>query len=164
MSEACEARTHGELEALLGDLSAAAPARRSTRLLLSIFSSTVRGGRLVLARRVFCVTAFGNADLDLREATLELGTLTVYAVALFGAVDVYVPEAADADLRGLAVFGHARANGNDVPRPGAPVVRVVAVSLFAGVDLWRVPRTWRQRPFRDVIRGIRSGAHRELGA
>jgi hypothetical protein len=164
MSDAWGARTHGELEALLRDLPAAAPARRSTRFLLSIFSSTVRGGRLVLARRAICATAFGNVDLDLREATLARGELTVYAIGFFGAVDVYVPEALDADLRGLAVFGHARANGNDVPGAGAPVVRVVSLSAFAGIDLWRVPLAWRQRTFREVIRGIRAGGPGELGA
>jgi hypothetical protein len=165
MSAACEARTQGELDALVGDLPAAAPVpRRRTRFLLSIFGSSVRGGRLRLPRRVVCATVFGNVDLDLREATLERGVLTVYVLGVFGTADVYVPEAADADLHGLAIFGHARANGDYVPRPDAPVVRVVSVSVFAGIDLWRVPFAWRQRPFREVIRGIRSGGHRELGA
>jgi hypothetical protein len=41
-------------------------------------------------------------------------------------------------------------------------VRVHAVSLFAGIDVWRVPLAWAEKTWRDVIRGIRSGAHREL--
>jgi hypothetical protein len=58
----------------------------------------------------------------------------------------------------------AGANGPDAPRPGVPSVRVVAVGLFGGLDLWRVPTAWRDRSFREVIKGIRSGRHRELSA
>ena len=48
--------------------------------------------------------------------------------------------------------------------PGSPLVRVFAFSLFAGIDVWRVPISWTQKTWREVIRGIRSGAHKELEA
>jgi hypothetical protein len=149
------ATTEGQLDELVRDLPAAAPARRRTRFLVSLFSSTVRAGRLRLGRRAFCIPVLGNVDLDLREATLERGALTVYLLALFGTGDVYVPEGVDADIAGLVVFGHAHAHGDDAPRPGAPSVRVVAIGLFGGLDLWRVPQEWRERSFREVIRGLR---------
>ena len=63
----------------------------------------------------------------------------------------------------LNVLVHAAGLGMALlMRPGTPLVRVVVVSLFAGVDVWRVPRAWTQRSLGDVIRGIRSGLHREL--
>jgi hypothetical protein len=111
------------------------------------------------------VTVFGNIDLDLRQATLEGDVITIVAVGMFGTFDVYVPEGVEVDLHGFALGGHKRANGNDPPpQPGTPLVRVFAVSIFAGMDVWRVPIEWTQKTWREVIRGIRSGAHKELEA
>jgi Domain of unknown function (DUF1707)/Cell wall-active antibiotics response 4TMS YvqF len=168
MSAAYLASTSGELEQLASDLpSASAPVvsrRRPTRLLFSIFASTERQGRIRMPRRVGCFTTFGNIDLDLRHATLEGDVITIVAYGMFGAIDIYVPEGVEVDLHGLALFGHKRTRGNDPPpSPGTPLVRVYAFSIFAGIDVWRVPIMWTQKTFREVIRGIRAGGHKELG-
>jgi Domain of unknown function (DUF1707)/Cell wall-active antibiotics response 4TMS YvqF len=169
VSTAYRARTGDELARLTGDLpakrAAAGSRRRPTRFLLSVFGSTEREGRIRVRRRVACLTAFGNIDLDLRRATLEGDVITIVALGMFGAVDIYVPEGVEVDLHGAALGGHKRANGNDaLPNPGTPLVRVFAISLFAGIDIWRVPITWAERTWREIIRGIRSGAHKELEA
>ena len=167
MSAAHLARTSGELEELVRDLPAVAAAsrRRPTRFVLALFGSTARDGRVRVRRRVTCLMGFGNIDLDLRQATLEGDTISVLALGAFGAIDVYVPEGVEVDLHGFALGGHKRARGNDpLPRPGTPLVRVFAVSIFAGIDVWRVPLTWAQKTWREVIRGIRSGEHKELEA
>lgn len=169
MSGAALARTCDELEELARDLPPApahtGPRRRPTRVLFSLFGSTEREGRLRLPRRVGCLMAFGNIDLDLRQATIEGDVITIVALGAFGAIDVYVPEGLEVDLHGFALGGHKRARGPDPrPQPGTPLVRVYAVSVFAGIDVWRVPIAWMSKPWRDVIRGIRSGAHRELEA
>jgi hypothetical protein len=169
MTNAFEARTHEELEVLMRDLparsgAAVAPRRSPTRYLFSLFGSTEREGRIRVRRRVTCFTTFGNIDLDLRQATFESDEITIVVFGAFGAADVYVPEGVEVDFRGLSLFGHSRANGNDPPaRPGTPLVRVFAVSLWAGIDVWRVPIEWSQRKWRDVIKGIRRGEHKELG-
>ena len=170
VSTAFRAQTGDELEGLTRDLPAertepVVPRRRPTRFLLSVFGSTEREGRIRVRRRVACLTAFGNIDLDLRRATLEGDVITIVALGMFGAVDVYVPEGVEVDLHGAALGGHKRANGNDpLPNPGTPLVRVFAISLFAGIDVWRVPIAWAERTWREIIRGIRSGAHKELEA
>jgi hypothetical protein len=164
MSAAYDARTTTELEELARDLPVAtAPSRRSpTRLLLGILGSTERTGRLRVRRRVFCGVLFGNVDLDLRQATLERNVITVFTFGLFGTADVYVPEGVEVDLHSVAIFGHQRARGDDAPpHPGTPLVRVFGLSLFCGIDVWRVPREWASRTFREVIRGIRKGDHRK---
>jgi hypothetical protein len=165
MSAAYDARTSGDLEGLVGDLpSRAMPAarRRPTSIVLSIFGSNERDGRIRIRRRVLCVTLFGNVDLDLRQASLERDVVSIVALGIFGAIDFYVPEGVEVDLHGLALFGHKRARGNDPqPRPGAPLVRVFAISIFAGIDVWRVPAAWAQKTWREVIRGIRAGSHRD---
>jgi Domain of unknown function (DUF1707)/Cell wall-active antibiotics response 4TMS YvqF len=169
MTAAYASRTTTELEALSHDLPAPqAPvqSRRSpTRFVLSVFAEAVRAGRIRVQRRVVCLMGFGSIDLDLRQATLEGDVITVVALGMFGAIDVYVPEGVEVDLHGFALFGHKEERGNDPPpRPGTPLVRVYSVSAFAGVDVWRVPPAWGERSLREVIRGIRKGEHKELTA
>jgi len=168
VSAAYLARTREELAELARDLPAAhaslVSGRRPTRFLFSLFGSTEQEGRIRVRRRVGCLMLFGNVDLDLRQALLERDVITIVALGGFGAIDVYVPEGVEVDLHGFALFGHKRANGNDPPPiPGTPVVRLFAVSFFAGIDVWRVPIEWTQKTWREVIRGIRSGEHKELG-
>ncbi len=166
MTVAYRAVTRDELDELGRDLPAVPAAvtasrRRPTRWVLAVFGSTERDGRIRARRRVFCLTMFGSIDLDLRQATLEGDAITILALGMFGAVDVYVPEAVEVDAHGLSLFGHKGAHGNDlVPQPGTPLVRVFALSLFAGIDVWRVPADWAHRKLGDVIRGISKGEHR----
>jgi hypothetical protein len=166
MSTAYLARTSDELADLVRDLPARGvpvSRRRPTSIVLSVFGSSEREGRIRIRRRVTCLTLFGNVDLDLRQATLERDVVTVVAVGMFGAIDLYVPEGVEVDLHGFALGGHKRARGNDpLPRRGTPLVRVFAISLFAGIDVWRVPLAWAQKTWREVIRGINAGSHREL--
>jgi hypothetical protein len=167
MSAAYLARTTDELEHLCGDLPPAlAGSRRSpTRVVLALFGSSSRQGRIRVQRLVTCLMAFGNVDLDLREATLDGDSVKIVALGAFGAIDVYVPEGVEVDLHGFALGGHMRGRGNEPPpRSGTPLVRVFAFSILAGIDVWRVPIAWADRGWRDVIRGIRSGAHKELAA
>jgi hypothetical protein len=167
MSAAALARTTGELEELVRDLPAPEEpvrpgSRRSlTKVLFSMFGSTEREGRIRVGSRLVALTAFGNIDLDLRHATLEAEVVTIVAVGMFGAVDVYVPEGVEVDLHGFALFGHKGARGNDPPpTPGTPLVRVYALSVFAGIDVWRVPIAWKAKRIGEVIKGIESGKHK----
>ncbi|MHB8470009.1 MAG: LiaF domain-containing protein, partial [Gaiellaceae bacterium] len=124
-----------------------------------------RQGRYPVGRRLLCATAFGNIDLDLRGASLPSDVTTIFVLGSFCAVDIYVPEGVEVDVRGLAIGGHRRVRGNDPqPRPGAPLVRVYSLTVFAGFDVWRVPAAWAQKTWSEVIKGIRAGTHRELGA
>jgi hypothetical protein len=169
MAAAYAARTHEELDTLARDLPAGdapvASRRSPTRLVLSLFGSSERDGRLRVRRRVTCLMGFGNIDLDLRQATLEGEVITIVAFGMFGAIDVYVPEGVEVDLHGLVVFGHKGERGNDPPPlPGTPLVRVFAFGLFTGIDVWRVPLAWAQKTWRQIIKGIRKGAHKELEA
>jgi hypothetical protein len=131
----------------------------------SLLGSTERDGRIRVGRRVVCLTGMGNVDLDLRQATFDSDVVNVIAVGVLGAIDVYVPAGIDVDVHGLAVLGHRGAHGPDPePRPGAPLVRVYAFGLLAGIDVWRVPLAWLKRSIGDVIDGIESRRYEELGA
>lgn len=164
MSSALAATTTSDLIDPLRELPAAErTGRRPTRFILGIFGSTEREGRLRLRRRALCVSLFGNVDFDLRQATLEGDVITIVTVAAFAALDVYVPEGVEVDLHGLTVFGHKNAQGSDVPPlPGTPLVRVYALGIFCGMDVWRVPLAWAKRSWGQVIEAIEQGEHREL--
>jgi hypothetical protein len=167
MSAAFLARTNDELEELARDLPVAqvASRRRPTRFVLALLGSTEREGRLRVRRRVSCLMGLGNIDLDLRQATFDGDVITVFAVGVFGAIDVYIPEGVEVDVHGFALGGHKGAHGNDpLPVAGTPLVRVFAISVFAGIDVWRVPIAWAQKSLGDVIRGLSSGKHKELEA
>ena len=159
-----EATTLVELQAPLRDLPVASAAGRGvTRFVLALFGSSEREGRLRVRRRVLCLAGFGNIDLDLRQATFERDSVTVLLVGAFSALDVYVPEGVDVDLRGLVVFGHRTANGNDPPpRPGTPLVNVIALGIFAGIDAWHVPAALARQTIGQVIKSIERGEHKEL--
>ncbi len=145
------ATTLGELEEIGRDLPAALPAERE------------RTGRWRLPRFSLAFVLFGDADIDLRQAELGGPAASLTALVLFGNIDLYVPEGVEVDLGGLAVFGHRREWGRDVPPlPGTPLLRVHIFSLFGTADVWRVPVSWAGRAFREVIRSLRRGEHREL--
>jgi class 3 adenylate cyclase len=160
--------TLADLEEIGRDLPAAPlafgrPRRRPKRFTGVIFSDTERTGRWRLPRFSLTFVLFGNADLDLRQAELDGPTASFTALVLFGNVDLYVPEGVEVDLGGLAVIGHRREWGRDVPPlPGTPLLRVHIFSLFGTADVWRVPVSWAGRTFREVIRSLQRGEQREL--
>jgi hypothetical protein len=79
---------------------------------------------------------FGGATLDMREARLDPGA-TVDALALFGGVDVIVPQGWRVDLGGLPIFGgyDDKTTAAGDLSPDAPVLRVAATAIFGGVDV-----------------------------
>jgi class 3 adenylate cyclase len=164
---ATSATTLDELESIAVDLPPAVeaerPLRRARRVTAALFSDTERTGRWRLPRFSFAFVFMGNADLDLRQAELDGKEVSITAFMLFGNVDFYVPERVEVDFGGLAVLGHKREHGRDVPpQPGTPLVRARVFSLFGTVDLWRVPTSWATKTFGEIMRATKSGEHREL--
>jgi class 3 adenylate cyclase len=152
-----------DLPSLAGPAAPAQTRRRATRLTGVLFGYTRRAGRLRLPRFSFAFVAFGDVDLDLRRAELSGSVASVVAFVLFGNIDVYVPEGVEVDLGGFTAFGHRREWGRDVdPHPSTLLLRVKVFSLFGTSDVWRVPASWAGRTFREVIRAMRAGEHREL--
>ena len=77
-----------------------------TETVLSLFGSTARAGVWVPSDRTRALAGFGNIKLDLRRAELPGGLTEFVAIALFGNVEVIVPEALDIELDGFAIFGN----------------------------------------------------------
>ena len=159
------AKLQNELEPLTDDLpnaSATAPGsgRRPRRFTIAAFGGIDRKGRWRVGHRHLVVSIFGGSDLDFREASLEGGETTISVFDLFGGTDLYVPEGVEVDFSGFGIFGGSTEHGRDRPtRPGAPVLRVKAFSLFGGTDLWRVPAgaKGRRKELRRAARSAERG-------
>lgn len=155
VGSALHARTAGELADTQLDLPPAIVSRRrGGRLTAALFAHVVRRGRLRLPRRMFALSAFADIDLDVREAQPDRAVTTIWVLGFFGNVDVYVPEGIDADVAGLAVFGHRRDFGRDVAPVGAPAIRVRAVGFMATIDVWRVP-VGAKGGYRELMKATR---------
>ena len=165
MESAYAAKTQDDLQRVTSDLPVPAASqptilRHANRFTVSIFSGFDRKGRWHVARKHWVFSIFGGSDLDFRDASLEGGEATVYVVDVFGGTDLYVPEGIDVDFHGFGLFGGADDHGHEPPpRPGAPVLHIVAFALFGGTDLWRVPAGAKGR--RSELRRAARAAERE---
>lgn len=122
-----------------GGAAPAAVHRRGQRWHVAVFGGADRRGRWRLATRSVAVALFGGVDLDLRSVTLaepEATEISITAVALFGGVEIVVPEGMDVEVDGLTLFGGKDCRLADVaPNRGLPVLHVRALVLFGGLDV-----------------------------
>ena len=83
---------------------------------------------------------FGGATLDMRDAHLDPGA-SVDALAVFGGVDVIVPEGWRVQLGGLPIFGgyEDKTHPNGSTPADAPVLKVAATAVFGGVSVKNHP-------------------------
>lgn len=145
---ALRARVGGDLARIQEDLPAVSPAatrprRRPARFTAALLGHVARRGRLRLRGWTLAASAFGDLDLDLREATIDGPETAVTALVAFGNADFYLPEGVSVDVSGMTIFGHRREWGRDTSRPDAPVVRVRVLGCFGTLDVWRVPHDMR---------------------
>jgi predicted membrane protein len=76
-----------------------------TQRILTVFSSNTRSGYWEPPERLEVLALFGGAKLDFRDANLYSGVTVVYCLALFGGVDIIVPEELEVDANGTGLFG-----------------------------------------------------------
>jgi Domain of unknown function (DUF1707)/Cell wall-active antibiotics response 4TMS YvqF len=163
---ALQARVGGELARIQHDLpdvaaSSAGSSRKPTRVTAALFGHVARRGQLRLRAKSVAASAFGDLDLDLRDAIISERRTRVTVIALAGNVDVYVPEGVNVDVTGLTVLGHRRDWGHDAGGPDAPTVAVRVVGVAGTVDIWRVPPELHGSSYSDIFRHL-EGRPRQL--
>ncbi|MET0711481.1 MAG: DUF1707 domain-containing protein [Jiangellaceae bacterium] len=151
------AKTYGELEPVVADLPDAgrpaaylAPKQTSgdvsprvggrpvARTAKAVFGGLTRRGQWVVPSHYTVKAVFGGAELDLREARLESHEVTIDVKAVFGGVDIVVPDDVIAIVDGTAVFGGFDDKvSTSQPATGAPVVRIGGKAVFGGVSVHR---------------------------
>jgi hypothetical protein len=157
------ARTRADLASLLADLPAAsAPSGPSapappTRRLYGILGGDTLSGPVRLGAECRVINVMGGADLDLTEAVLAEGEVTIRVFSLWGGSNIHVPDGVHVEHHGVGVLGWDKveppAEGRE-PAPGAPLVRVRSVSIMGGTDIKRgPPRPWRW-PWTRKERGL----------
>jgi hypothetical protein len=144
--QALTAKTRGDLAVLTTDLPAegrpTAPVkvRKPVRWMVAIMGGSHRHGRFRAVGSINAVAVMGGDEIDLRDAEIEGGELTVNVFALMGGANIYVPDTIELEVGGFSLMG-----GNDQvgsqrsPRPGAPVVRIRAYNVMGGVTIFRLP-------------------------
>jgi hypothetical protein len=167
-ARAYQARVLSELLPLLDDLPTEAPVAasvvpvvdgpRSSPWLVSIFGSGRQIGDFRPADLTKAVSVCGINRIDLTQAELVGEETVIKAFALFGSVDVIVPEHIETDMSGPAIFGARSHRSRSQHNPGAQRVVVKAYALFGIVSLrnrrrfktpsLRSPKTDTQEPKR----------------
>ena len=158
-SRALAAKTRGDLAALTSDLpqetAQAGPpdvpqagppdvpqarVRKPVRWMVAILSGSHRRGRFRAVGSINAVAIMGGDEIDLREAEIEGGELTVNVFTLMGGANIYVPDSIDVETGGFSLMGgNSEVGSQRLPRPGAPLVRVRAYNVMGGVTIYRLP-------------------------
>jgi hypothetical protein len=158
------AKTRGELAALTSDLPAEgaqgsrspvsardAQPKRPVRWMVAIMSGSHRRGRFRAVGSINAVAIMGGDEIDLREAEIEGGELTLNLVAIMGGANVYVPDSVDLDVRGFSLMGGHEEIGREIsPRPGAPVIRIRVYNLMGGASIYRLPPEARGQSLKEA--------------
>ena len=132
-----------DLVPLTSDLPAAAAVDRASQ------APTIRGVGDVKCSGAWAVAAessfrswFGNIQLDLRQARISAQETHIHARALFGNIDLLVPEGVEVELQAVTQVGRTKVEpGSGIP--GAPRIVVTGGTLFGDIKV-RHRRLWEK--------------------
>ena len=104
-------------------------------------------------------------EIDLREAEIAGGELTVNLFALMGGSNIYVPDSVEVEVGGFSFMGgHEEVGSERPPRPGAPLIRIRAYALMGGATIYRLPPQARGVGLKEARRLARAADRGELTA
>ena len=172
---ALAAKTRGELATLTSDLpqevgQASAPGpvparRKPVRWMVAIMGGSHRRGRFRAVGSINAVAIMGGDEIDLREAEIEGGELTVNLFALMGGSNIYVPDSVEVEVGGFSLMGgHEEVGSERPPRPGGPLIRIRVYTLMGGASIYRLPPQARGVGLKEARRLARSAERGELPA
>jgi Domain of unknown function (DUF1707)/Cell wall-active antibiotics response 4TMS YvqF len=172
---ALTAKTRGELAILTSDLpqeagqaavSSPVPARRKpVRWMVAIMGGSHRRGRFRAVGRINAVAIMGGDEIDLREAEIEGGELTLNLFALMGGSNIYVPDSVEVETGGFSLMGgHEEIGSERPPRAGAPLIRIRTYNVLGGATIYRLPPQARGLSLKEARRLARSSERGELPA
>jgi Domain of unknown function (DUF1707)/Cell wall-active antibiotics response 4TMS YvqF len=168
--QALTAKTRGELAALTSDLPqqvtqdpAVPRARKPVRWMVAIMGGSHRRGRFRAVGSVNSVSVMGGDEIDLREAEIEGGELTLNMFALMGGATVYVPDSVELEVSGFSLMGgNSELGSQRSPRPGAPVIHLRTWNVMGGATIYRLPPQARGLPLKQARRLARAARRGEL--
>jgi Domain of unknown function (DUF1707) len=145
--QALAAKTRADLATVTRDLPADAGAspvpvsrKPPVRWFVAIMGGSRRSGRFRAASQLNSLAIMGGDEIDLRDAEIDSGGLTLNLYPMMGGSIIYLPDTVDVEISGFAIMGGNEERGPSTrPRPGAPTVRIKAFSLMGGNTIWRLP-------------------------
>jgi hypothetical protein len=168
---ALTAKTRGELATLTSDLpaegtSSPPPARKQpVRWMVAIMGGSHRRARFRAVGRINAVAIMGGDEIDLREAEMEGGELTLTLFAFMGGANIYVPDSVDLEVGGFSFMGgHEEIGRERAPRPGAPAIRIRVYNVMGGASIYRLPPQARGVSLKEARRLAKSAERGELPA
>jgi hypothetical protein len=172
--QALTAKTRGELAKLTSDLPAQAGGaiqaqqagtRKPVRWMVAIMSGSHRRGRFRAVGSINAIAIMGGDEIDLREAEIEGGELTLNLYAIMGGANVYVPDSVEIEVGGFSLMGgHDEVGSQRSPRPGAPVIRIKIWNLMGGATIYRLPPEARGQSLKEARRLAKSAERGQLPA
>ena len=176
--QALAAKTRGELAALTSDLpeeagqaarsaptAPAVQARRPVRWMVAIMGGSHRRGRFRAVGSINAVAIMGGDEIDLREAEIEGGELTLNLFAVMGGANIYLPDSVDLEVGGFSLMGgNTEIGSQHRTRPGAPLIRIQAYNMMGGATIYRLPPQARGLGLKEARRLSKAAERGELPA
>jgi len=168
--QALAAKTRGELAVLTkdlpeGELARPAPSRRQVRWMVAILAGTHRRGRFRAVGSINAVAIMGGDEIDLREAEIEGGELTLNLTAVMGGANIYIPDSVEVEVGGFSLMGGNTEIGSQrSPRPGAPLIRLRTYNLMGGATIYRTPPQARGLGLKEARRLAKAASRGRLPA
>jgi len=171
--QALAAKTRGELAALTCDLPeeggraqpVQARTRKPVRWMVAIMAGSHRRGRFRAVGSINAIAIMGGDEIDLREAEIEGGELTLNLVAIMGGANIYIPDSVEVEVGGFSLMGGNTEIGSQrPPRPGAPLIRLRTYNLMGGATIYRTPPQARGLDLKEARRLAKAAGRGQLPA
>jgi hypothetical protein len=172
---ALAAKTRGELATLTSDLpveqgeagaiQVPPRTRKPVRWMVAIMAGSHRKGRFRAVGSINAVAIMGGDEIDLREAEIEGGELTLNLYAIMGGANIYIPDSIEVEVGGFSLMGgNTEVGSQRTPRPGAPFIRIRTYNLMGGATIYRLPPQARGLGLKEARRLAKSAERGELPA
>ena len=172
---ALAAKTRGDLATLTSDLpreagqaselSPVTSRKKPVRWMVAIMGGSHRRGRFRTVGSINAVAVMGGDEIDLRDAELEGGELTLNLFALMGGSNIYVPDSVEVEVGGFSLMGgHEEVGSERPPRPNAPLIRIRVYALMGGASIYRLPPQARGVGLKEARRLAKAADRGELRA
>ncbi len=120
-----------------------APARRRT--LWGVMGGDTLEGPMHLGDEMRIINVMGGVDLDLSQAVLGEGALTLRIYSLMGGTTIRVPQGVHVEGSGFSLMGGDSIEAaENPPAAGAPVIHLRSINVMGGNDVKRGPRRSRR--------------------
>jgi Domain of unknown function (DUF1707) len=152
-SRVSQARTHGELDTLVGDLpgpGAIVTSAADRVELRGWMGSLKRHGEWIVPTRLALVRRMGSVELDLTKAHFAGPVVVIELDMIRGSVQIRLPDGASASIDDVTVYGgSARDLRKAAPAEGTPHVVLTGRMVMGSVKI-RGPRRAKLKRFRPA--------------